>query len=187
MRLGAPASQQLFYVVLRIDRSHAKMKMLETSSLKDWAGICNISAERSDSDIDEELENIKQLILSGTEIRLGNRDIAKLGGEILDSFPSTAAGSKSQDCQMYLQTRMDTLLRDNANNILMVNNTVDDNELGGTDLSWKIRILNNPSGFLQMEDKELCLIRWSGTFLPSFGEHWSVQTKDANDLKEHFK
>lgn len=62
-------------------------------------------------------------------------------------------------------------VKGNVSKVLKVNNTVVDNELGGTDITLKIDPGNVKcrflSGFLRMEDKELCAVRWSGSFVRS--------------------
>lgn len=75
----------------------------------------------------------------------------------------------------------------NVNKVLRVNNTMFDNELDGTDMTLKIIIGNpqwrTPRDFLNMEDKQLCAVRWSRSFLSSFGEYWSGQIYNPDVCK----
>ncbi len=64
----------------------------------------------------------------------------------------------------------------------MVNNTVVDNELGGTDISVQVewRKLKeslmcgkwNPSEWMTTADAELCTVRWGGAYLCALGKDW---------------
>jgi len=67
--------------------------------------------------------------------------------------------------------------------ILKLNNTIVDNELGGTDMTVKMKL---NTGMLKIEEKGLCFIRWSGAFLSAYGEHWSGQFRNPIDLEELF-
>jgi len=79
--------------------------------------------------------------------------------------------------------------------MLKVNNTVVDNELGGTDLAVSLDFnkvgLTSPHKWLTTGEAELATVRWSAAFLCGFGSYWGTSSKnwpgeDEKYLKELF-
>lgn len=69
--------------------------------------------------------------------------------------------------------RSEGILEDLEN--MRVNNTIVDNELGGTDLNVNLGIVGgNPRKWewIKTGQSQLCTVRWSGAFLSAFGEFW---------------
>jgi len=126
--------------------------------------------------------------------------------DIESDIPNIQTGPDDDDSSRLEDAEKFDHLMGNVYKVLRVNNTVVDNEIGGTDITVKIKSLetcmeyakswlkgSNSGGadvsitdFLSVEEKELCAVRWSGTFLSAFGELWGGQFEKIIDLEVLF-